>query len=473
MPPSTPTPQTGFPPQMGMPTNINASTLLGKRKERSSIGGVGAGPGAGQGSPGTNMRNKRQNTDGGAGQAQQAQGLGQPQGMNLGGMMPGGQQGMNQAGLQAMQLPQGMNGNVQQQQQQLPSGMALPQSIPMPPNCPFDPRLLPYIQALSNPSTADVMRQNQPAFFASLVKAHELLRSGAVDPETIASMQKYVQQVAVLARVQQQQQAQQQQHQQQPQLPQQQLQQQQQQQPQMQPPASTPASSGPNGATGRKGQADGKPAKSPANPPKKDEKKRSHKAKPKKNAANDLKQREAVAVPAAAEQSNNAAAGPSVLPGPVNPVHPINVAPPPPPAPSIPIKPPSPAYEPVPIESWQKYRHPTLPIMHLQRIPDELDEMKDPTLGGAIQPLSDRTKNQMRTWIDRDIDYASAWDVQRKQMSERMQEWRATQQPAWWEHDKRMPKARPATGLDLIWPVDKNNQRDKKRMNGKHMALRL
>lgn len=446
MPPSTPNAQTGFGGQMGMPTNINASALLGKRKERTSTGGAANAAGGAQGSPGNGMRNKRQNTDGGAGQ-----------GMNLGGMMPG-QQGMGPAAGQSMQPPQGMNGNVPQQQQ-------LPQSIPMPTNFPFDPRLLPYIQALSNPSTVEIMRQNQPGFFASLVKANDMLRSGAVEQDTLASMQKYVQQVAILARAHQQQaaqqpQQQQQQHQQPP------PQQQQQQQQQMPPPNSTPV----NGASGRKGLPDVKSTKSPAGSAKKEDKKRSHKAKqPKKNAAAEVRQREPTAgspMPGG-ESFKNASAGPSVL------LPPIPAPPPPVVAPSLPTLPPPPAYEPVPIESWQKYRHPTLPIMHLQRIPDELDEMKDPTLDGAILPLSDRIKSQMRTWMDRDIDYASAWEVQRKEMGERMQQWRVAQKPAWWEHDKRLPKARRPMGLDLIWPVDKNNQRDKKRMNGKHMALRL
>jgi hypothetical protein len=99
--------------------------------------------------------------------------------------------------------------------------------------------------------------------------------------------------------------------------------------------------------------------------------------------------------------------------------------------------------------------------------------MKDPTLGGLLPPLSDSTKSQMRNWIDRDVEYAASLETQKKDMSARMQTWRATLKPAWWEHDTRLPKARREPGLDLVWPVDKRRERMTKRKHGKGMAYKL
>lgn len=111
--------------------------------------------------------------------------------------------------------------------------------------------------------------------------------------------------------------------------------------------------------------------------------------------------------------------------------------------------------------------------MHVQRVPDSVDETVDSTCGGLIPPMTDRTIENLRVWMDRDVEYATDLECQHKNMAERLTRRRMERGPAWWEYDKRLQRARRPGGLDLIWPVDKVRERAEKRKNGKKMAIRF
>ncbi len=122
------------------------------------------------------------------------------------------------------------------------------------------------------------------------------------------------------------------------------------------------------------------------------------------------------------------------------------------------------------VQTWNKSIFPDMTITNIQPMPvDTVDETEDPTFGGVLPELTEQEIDNVRRWLDLDIEHSRAAEVERKEMEGKVALWKksAVMQPSWWEIDPVIGRRSEGSKLNIIWPVEKKAKREKNRKKGK------
>jgi SWI/SNF-related matrix-associated actin-dependent regulator of chromatin subfamily B protein 1 len=116
----------------------------------------------------------------------------------------------------------------------------------------------------------------------------------------------------------------------------------------------------------------------------------------------------------------------------------------------------------IPVKEWEAALRLDLPITTITPLPvTEVDEAQDPTFGGHLAALSEREKDDIKHWIEKDQAYASGIDDIKGRLKGKMVKWARgnDMETPWWSLRKGERYARPAGRLKIVWPADKASQR--------------
>jgi SWI/SNF-related matrix-associated actin-dependent regulator of chromatin subfamily B protein 1 len=120
----------------------------------------------------------------------------------------------------------------------------------------------------------------------------------------------------------------------------------------------------------------------------------------------------------------------------------------------------------LPVKEWEGALRLDVPTTAINPLPiDEFDEREDPTFGGKLPPMTDLEKNEVKTWLAKDIKFATGIIDQRKKTHLRMQAWSEVEerQTQWWMMRKGEARPRVPKHVNIIYPADKALQRLKAR----------
>ena len=366
-------------------------------------------------------------------------------------------------------MPMQLQNLSQQQQQQLGSALnifntavtaqARPPAGPPPPmpeintqDFPFDWRLLPQIQHVHNPEWKGMMMQRNPTGYQMVVRAAEMLQSGAVKPDVMNRMNQMMAWSKAMAGWHQQQAAWQAG-----------------QMGQGQPPGARPAHLPPHvqqqlaqqglpgyarppmGATPPQ-QWQGPPG-GPPRPPLAPAS--SHESAPRKSSASKK------------EPKGSAPPQPSSM-APPHWVPPPSAIPQPPHGkPSDETLPAHPPSQPlVPVEEWREHLRLDLPITEITKLPEESD---DPTFGGQLPPLTEEDQKKMKKFMLADFAYAKDLEKTKKRVRDKMINWakNSDMETPWWDLRKGEVPKRPQARLTILWPADKVSERARRSHRGR------
>lgn len=142
-----------------------------------------------------------------------------------------------------------------------------------------------------------------------------------------------------------------------------------------------------------------------------------------------------------------------------------------------PVRPPAEAQQPqapappqstsgLPVKEWEGALRLDIPTTAIHPLPtDECDEREDPTFGGKLPEMSDMEKEEVKSWLGKDIKFATGILDHRKKTHAKMQAWSEVEerQTPWWMLRKGEPRPRVPKHVNIIYPNDKALQRLKAR----------
>lgn len=324
---------------------------------------------------------------------------------------------------------------------------------------PFDVRLLPYLQHVNDPRWRETMQQRNPTMVAEVLSIAQRIQSGQIRPETLQGMQQFLVYISAVSRNRMA-------PGQSPQQPlpphiQQQLQgmpgfpgtpvQQTQQSPQDPASGIPPAQQQrlwPQQGAGTPDTPTGMRPPPPHLPPGTPDSPSLNQSLLARRASGKDKPRESTMPP------------PPFIPGHGARPTTAEAA-----AAAASAAPPAPASG-LPVKEWEGHVRLDLPITQISALPvEDFDEREDSTFGGKLPNLTDGEKENIKTWMERDGEFATGILEHRKKTAAKMAKWVENDdaQTPWWQYRKGEPPTRPRSQVTIITQADKAATRMKTR----------
>ena len=131
---------------------------------------------------------------------------------------------------------------------------------------------------------------------------------------------------------------------------------------------------------------------------------------------------------------------------------------------------PSPSPHAVPVKEWESAPRLDLPITDISPLPtQDIDETADPTFGGRLVPMSEKEKELVEGWLQRDKEFAKEMEEHKGKLQRKVSKWAASNdmETPWWQVRKGERHRSPQGRLSIIWPSDKANMRARSTHRGR------
>ncbi|OCF78534.1 hypothetical protein I204_00474 [Kwoniella mangroviensis CBS 8886] len=121
----------------------------------------------------------------------------------------------------------------------------------------------------------------------------------------------------------------------------------------------------------------------------------------------------------------------------------------------------------LPVKEWEIALRVDLPITKITALPvNDIEESEDPTFKGALPPMDEFEKLQVKQWLEKDKEFVATEREQLPKRNAKMKKWAEESDKAtpWWMLRKGEMRAKPSQRLRIVWP----NQNDQERMTRTH-----
>ncbi|WWC92081.1 uncharacterized protein L201_007035 [Kwoniella dendrophila CBS 6074] len=121
-------------------------------------------------------------------------------------------------------------------------------------------------------------------------------------------------------------------------------------------------------------------------------------------------------------------------------------------------------------KEWENALRLDLPITTITPLPiNDIDECEDSTFKGALLPMSELEKIQVKQWLEKDKEFvANERETQAKRIN-KMKKWAEENDKAtpWWMLRKGEMRVKPSQRLRILWPTDKEKDRANRTHKGR------
>ncbi|KAK8850360.1 hypothetical protein IAR55_004278 [Kwoniella newhampshirensis] len=140
------------------------------------------------------------------------------------------------------------------------------------------------------------------------------------------------------------------------------------------------------------------------------------------------------------------------------------------PAPPLASTPHMPPPHGLPVKEWESVLRLDLPITKIAPLPiNDIDEFNDPTFNGQLPAMTETEKQQVKSWLEKDVSYVEFEKQQTQKNIEKMKKWARENDKGtpWWMLRKGEPGMMPPQRLRILWPADKDRMRAQRTHKGR------
>ncbi|WWC72392.1 uncharacterized protein I206_106354 [Kwoniella pini CBS 10737] len=124
----------------------------------------------------------------------------------------------------------------------------------------------------------------------------------------------------------------------------------------------------------------------------------------------------------------------------------------------------------LPVKEWQNALRLDLPITNISALPiNEIEEGEDPTFNGSLPPLSEWEKSNIQGWLEKDKKFVGYERENQAKRILKMKKWAEENDKAtpWWMLRKGEARTKPTQRLRILWPTDKEKDRANRTHRGR------